>query len=189
MRPTYRWISLPAIVTGVALIAAACSSAASPASSVLGATATPAANSVTIGVTNSASMGSFLTGPNGMTLYVFTVDKPDTSNCSGACATLWPALDVPAGTTITPPAGATGAFTLITGANGQMQVAYNHMPLYYFSKDTSAGDTNGQGIGGKWFVAPLSGTLPAAAPAASPAGASAPAAMPSSAPGSYSGSY
>jgi predicted lipoprotein with Yx(FWY)xxD motif len=173
MRLSNRWISLPAIVTGVALIASACSSAASPSSTVLGATTgpvvTPAVSSVVIGMTNGAAMGAYLTGPNGMTLYVFAVDKPDTSNCSGACATTWPALTVPAGTTITPPAGATGAFTLITRAGGQMQVAYNHLPLYYYSKDKAAGDTNGQGFAGKWFVAPLSGVISPAAPTASPA--------------------
>ena len=31
------------------------------------------------------------------------------------------------------------------------------MPLYYFAKDAKAGDTNGQGLNGKWFVASPTG--------------------------------
>jgi predicted lipoprotein with Yx(FWY)xxD motif len=178
MRPLNRLISLPAIAIGVAFIAAACSStAATPGATVLGATSAPttapvvtdapsqAAAALTIGVTNDAKLGAYLTGPNGMTLYVFTVDKADTSNCSGGCAAAWPPLTAPAGTAITAPSGATASFSLIARADGTMQVAYNHMPLYYYASDTAAGMTTGQGFGGKWFVAPLSGSLTLGKPA------------------------
>jgi predicted lipoprotein with Yx(FWY)xxD motif len=53
-----------------------------------------------------------------------------------------------------------GAFATITRADGTVQVTFNHMPLYYFSGDSVAGDTNGQGTNTR-FVAPLSGTVPA----------------------------
>jgi predicted lipoprotein with Yx(FWY)xxD motif len=184
MRPT-RWQSLVTLVAGVGLVAAACSSAAStPAATVLSATATPvvtvapsamatAASGVTIGTAQSA-LGSFLTGPSGHTLYVFAADTTGKSNCNGSCATNWPALTAASGATITGPTGATGTFSLITRDDGTMQVAYNGMPLYYFKGDSAAGDTNGQGIAGKWSVAPLSGQRPAAG-AASPAPASQPA--------------
>ena len=32
-----------------------------------------------------------------------------------------------------------------------MQVAYNGKPLYYYAADSKAGDTTGQGVGGKWY--------------------------------------
>jgi predicted lipoprotein with Yx(FWY)xxD motif len=128
-----------------------------PAASVAGAA------SLTIATTNSSTLGQYLTGLNGMTLYVLTKDTPGVSTCTGTCATNWPPLVLAAGTNVAPPAGATGMFATITGT---MQVTYNGMPLYYFAGDSAAGDTNGQGKNGTWFVAPLSGSLPAAATSA-----------------------
>jgi predicted lipoprotein with Yx(FWY)xxD motif len=118
------------------------------------ASTTPApAATLTLGATNNATLGAYLTGVDGMTLYVFTVDAPDTSNCSGTCATNWPPLLVDAGTTIVGPTGATGTFATITRSDGGTQVTYGHKPLYYYANDAAAGDTTGQGVGGNWFVA------------------------------------
>ena len=44
-----------------------------------------------------------------------------------------------------------------------MQVAINGLPLYYYADDTKAGDTTGQGVGGKWFVASPTGAMPSPA--------------------------
>ena len=46
-----------------------------------------------------------------------------------------------------------GKLTTFARPDGTMQVAYNGAPIYYFSGDAKAGETNGQGAGGKWFVA------------------------------------
>ena len=171
MHTNSRLTSLAGLVVGVALFASACSSAA----------ATPGApTALTIGSTSDTTMGAYLTGQNGMTLYVLTKDTPDTSTCTGTCATKWPPVAVSSGATITGPTGATGTFATITRADGMIQVVYNHMPVYYYSGDSKAGDTTGQGTLGIWFVAPLSGSL-ATAPAAP---ASTPAA-PATAPGGY----
>lgn len=181
MRPTNRLISLAGVSAAALLFVAACSSAAAtPLNSFQGATATPAmatesamapatspaATGLTIGVTNDPTLGAYLTGLNGMTLYVFKNDTPDTSSCTGTCATNWPPLTVAAGTAIVPPAGATGTFSLITRPDGTMQVAYDHQPLYYYAGDSAAGDTNGQGLSGKWFVAPLTSSGASGSPAA-----------------------
>ena len=193
MRPNSRWLSLAGLAVGVALFASACSSAAAtPASDVAGATAVPATaapavTAITIGSTADATMGNFLTGQNGMTLYVLTKDGPDMSNCNGSCATNWPPLTASSGAAITGPAGATGAFATIARADGTMQVTYNHMPLYYYGGDSKAGDTLGQGKNNTWFVAPLSGSLapgaatPAPATPAAPAPTSKPVVTPTSA--------
>ena len=180
MRPNSRSFSFAGLALGAVLVAAACSSAAStPVSNAQGQTAAPA--SVAVGSTNDATMGAYLTGPTGMTLYVLTKDTPDTSTCSGSCATNWPPLTATSGATITGPTGATGTFATIMRSDGSLQVTYNHMPLYYFAGDSAAGSTAGQGKNGVWFVAPESGTVPSAVPsAAAPAASDTPA--PSSAP-------
>jgi predicted lipoprotein with Yx(FWY)xxD motif len=38
-----------------------------------------------------------------------------------------------------------------------MQVTYNGWPLYYFSGDSAAGSTNGQGHDNEWFLVAPSG--------------------------------
>ena len=177
MRSSPRSLTLASLALGAMLFAAACSSAAStPVPNAQGNTPAPAA--LMVGSTNDPTLGAYLTGPTGMTLYVLTADTLDTSTCTGTCATNWPPLSATSGATISGPTGATGTFATITRSDGTVQVTYNHMPLYYFSGDSAAGDTKGQGKNGTWFVAPLSGSLasmaPSVAPAATPA-ASAPA--------------
>jgi len=41
---------------------------------------------------------------------------------------------------------------VIVLSNGTRQVTYLGAPLYTYSKDVNPGDTNGQGIGGVWFL-------------------------------------
>ena len=46
--------------------------------------------------------------------------------------------------------------------DGTTQVTYAGHPVYLYSGDSAAGDTNGQGIGGVWFAVTADG-VPAAA--------------------------
>jgi len=83
---------------------------------------------------------------NGMTLYTFTKDVAGNgkSACTGGCLTAWPALTVPAGTTPTGDATVTGALgTIVRADNGQTQVTYKGLPLYFFQNDKAPGDTKG----------------------------------------------
>ena len=83
---------------------------------------------------------------NGMTVYTFDKDVAGsgTSACTGGCLTNWPALTITAGDTPTGDATVTGALgTIVRADNGATQVTYNGKPLYFFSKDTAPGDTNG----------------------------------------------
>jgi predicted lipoprotein with Yx(FWY)xxD motif len=155
-----RGLRLLAISGASALIVAACSSAATPSPSPAVATsagASPTASGVagtttTVNVANNATVGNFLTGADGKTLYVKKDDSTAAPNCTGACVTNWPPLLVQSGEQVVAGAGVTGSLTTFTRPEGT-QVAYNGAPLYYFKGDAAAGDTKGQGVGGVWSVA------------------------------------
>jgi len=95
---------------------------------------------------------TILTNAQGVTLYYRTVDSAS-SVCSGGCASAWPPLlstSVPASSTSLP-----GKLTVQATANGS-QVEYNGHPLYTYSGDSTAGQTNGECVGGIWLVATTS---------------------------------
>jgi predicted lipoprotein with Yx(FWY)xxD motif len=149
---------LAAPLAALALIVGACSAGATTAPSVAApttaasASAAPAAGA-TINVAESAPLGKFLTGPDGKTLYVFTNDTAaNASTCVDACATTWPPLMATGGKAPAAGTGVTGTLATFARPDGSMQVSYNGKPLYNYAKDTKAGDTTGQGVGGKWFV-------------------------------------
>jgi predicted lipoprotein with Yx(FWY)xxD motif len=122
-----------------------------------------------VNMANDPKLGAFLVDAKGMTLYVYEKDSAGVSNCTGQCLANWPAL-VATGT-LTAGSGVTGTLGSFTRSDGTKQVTYNNMPLYYFIADKKPGDTVGEGKGGVWFVAPVSGTppmLPTAAPAVTP---------------------
>jgi predicted lipoprotein with Yx(FWY)xxD motif len=114
------------------------------------------------------SVGATLTGVDGKTLYVFTKDSTGKSVCNGDCATNWPPYTVEGDEKATAGEGVKAAWLgTLTRDDGKTQISYNGRPLYYFSGDKAAGDVNGQGIGGIWFVATPDGTLPPASAGAS----------------------
>ncbi|HEX6481696.1 MAG TPA: hypothetical protein VF043_22870 [Ktedonobacteraceae bacterium] len=92
-----------------------------------------------------------LTDPQGMTLYYFTPDTSAKIACTGGCAQAWPPLAFKGSGTPAGDAPLSGKLTVVSGANGT-QIEYNGHPLYTYSGDTAAGQTNGQGLFGKWFV-------------------------------------
>jgi predicted lipoprotein with Yx(FWY)xxD motif len=170
-------IRLLSALGGLVLIVAACSSSGASASApaVVQPSAAPSAGGsaaaggaeVVVASATDATLGAVLTGKDGKTLYIFTPDSANTSTCVDACAQSWPPLVVTSTDTLKGGDGVTGKFTTFARPDGTMQVAYNGIPLYYFAKDTKAGDVTGQGVGGKWFVASPTGPLPSASAATS----------------------
>jgi predicted lipoprotein with Yx(FWY)xxD motif len=90
-----------------------------------------------------------LVGANGMTLYTFDRDVAGSgkSVCNGPCATNWPPL-MAADTD-----KASGDFSVVTRDDGKKQWAVKGKPLYYWIKDTKAGDKTGDGVNNVWHTA------------------------------------
>jgi len=108
------------------------------------------------GITSATSIGfAFTKESDNLTLYVFENDRGDSdgdgsgdSDCNAACADTWPPLLANAASV------ADGAFTIITRDDGSnLQWAFHGLPLYTYSGDAAAGDVNGEGLNGIWFVA------------------------------------
>lgn len=110
-----------------------------------------AAAAPTVQVAQNAKLGAILVTGSGLTLYTFGKDKPGVSNCTGACAKIWPPLEVTA--TPTAGAGVPGTLGVLTRASGHRQVTYNGRPLYRYAADAKPGQTNGQGLFGLWYAA------------------------------------
>ncbi|WP_211879847.1 COG4315 family predicted lipoprotein [Pseudarthrobacter albicanus] len=103
--------------------------------------------------------GQIVVDAKGMSVYYFAKDTKDagTSACTGACVNNWP----PVTTTSAAPAvdGVTGTVGTIATPDGKKQLTINGMPVYYFAKDTAAGDILGQGVGGVWSLVAPSGEM------------------------------
>ncbi len=113
-------------------------------------TTEPAGDDATVALGDS-DLGEILVDAEGKTLYLFENDTEGESTCSRQCAVTWPALTVDG-----EPTAGEGVDEAMLGTTegdgGETQVTYNDQPLYYFSGDEAAGDTNGQGINDVLYV-------------------------------------
>ena len=157
------------IAFALVLVLAACSSdsgspsettaaeaTASPTASEAEATATAEATEsaddsadATVVVADS-DLGEILTDADGLTIYFFANDTEGVSNCEGDCLANWPPVEVDG----EPSAGdgVDAELGTFERADGAVQLTVNGFPAYYFAGDSTAGDVNGQGVGGVWFV-------------------------------------
>ena len=117
----------------------------------------PVAEATTIALADSA-LGTIIVDAGGKTLYAFTNDVDGVSACYDDCATAWPPLIAGDDVSLGDGLDAT-KLTTVDRTDGTKQVKYGDWPLYYFAADAAAGDTNGQGVGAKWFVVDATGAL------------------------------
>lgn len=108
--------------------------------------------------TASTSLGTIVVDGRGMTVYYYDKDTPNetTSTCTGQCIAAWPAVT----TTSANPSvtGVTGKVGTINAPGGQKQLTLDGLPLYTYAGDQAAGDVNGQGLQGIWWVVSPDGT-------------------------------
>ena len=157
---TRRFLAIP-----VLFALAACSSAGSSSTSGASTPSTAASASASESAAASASassgsageieaedsdLGTILADADGNTIYFFDKDEEGESACTGDCLTNWP--PVPAEGTPEAGNGVSATLGTFTRDEGSTQLTVNEYPAYYFAGDSAAGDTNGQGVGGLWFV-------------------------------------
>ncbi|MBC7892075.1 MAG: hypothetical protein H7Y12_07690 [Sphingobacteriaceae bacterium] len=105
-----------------------------------------------IQLATNATLGSYFTDQDGKALYVFSPDVKGSSACTSAgCLATWPVfyqetLLLDAGMNATD-------FATITRADGAKQTTYTGWPLYRYAQDAASGDTKGENVNGRWFVA------------------------------------
>jgi len=117
---------------------------------------------------------TFLTGKNNMSLYTFDKDDVNNSVCYGtsdamplgSCEARWPVFytadlgTLPAGTIASDFGTIDRNLTkALKDSDGEIiatkQTTYKGQPLYYWFKDTKAGETTGDWIGGVWHLIEL----------------------------------
>jgi predicted lipoprotein with Yx(FWY)xxD motif len=151
MRGRAMRVLLPLVVVGAVGAGAAMAANASMHSS-----------SGTVRAFKSSSFGMVLVAANGHMLYRYTPDSKGVNRCSSnaTCTRFWLALLVKAGVKPTVGSGASASLLgTIKAAHGMAQVTYAGFPLYFFADDKAAGQTKGQGFGGKWYVVNTKGAL------------------------------
>ena len=111
----------------------------------------PKQNNALVKVSEHPELGAILTDANNRTLYLFTVDERDQTNCLHGCAMAWPPL-ITLGDTISDDGIADERLGTLTRLDGSEQVTYNGWPPYYYVLDEKPGDISGQNSGLNWYV-------------------------------------
>lgn len=95
-----------------------------------------------------------LVNPDGMTLYVFDHDVPNSgrSACVGHCTRLWEPAVAPQEIQGAPDAGGT-RFSVLVREDGTRQWVYLGKPLYLYAGDRQPGDRRGDKFKNVWHVA------------------------------------
>jgi predicted lipoprotein with Yx(FWY)xxD motif len=107
-----------------------------------------ASGTATVDAAVNATFGMVLTDMQGFTLYTLPSDHNGMSTCTGSCASVWPALTIPNGTTPTAGSGVPVTVSAVTQSGGADQVTYNGSPLYTFVGHSSPGQATGNDVGG-----------------------------------------
>ncbi len=164
-----RWAPLAGLAAGALLVAACGATVTHTAAKKPSGSGQVGLTVKTATVTVNGTSTQVFTNSAGYTLYYFVPDSATHTVCTATligstgtpCATLWPPLVAPTGQ-VTGPSGVSGSFSVFSGPNGQ-EVEYNGHPLYTYSLDTGPGQSHGEGVLGKWYVATPSVTSSSAA--------------------------
>src|ERR1700724_684349 len=161
--PLRSWLLAGGLALGTAATVAACGSASSSTAADSPGSSAPAgassAASATISAKSVPGGGTVLVNGQGQTLYMLTSETGGKITCTQAngCTQAWPETLVATGATAATAGNGVQASLLgtIQDASGNLEVTYNHWPLYTFSGDSVPGVAKGQALtsfGGTWYV-------------------------------------
>jgi predicted lipoprotein with Yx(FWY)xxD motif len=118
--------------------------------------------------TNVKAYPGVLANSVGRTLYVLSTEKNATIHCVRHCLTTWPPLLVKSSTkSVTLGKGVSGKIGFVKRSSTKKQVTYNSYPVYIYSGDSGAMQSNGEGIaadGGTWTMVHASSTTATGTP-------------------------
>ncbi|MEV0096555.1 hypothetical protein [Streptomyces sp. NPDC050738] len=143
-------------VAGFALAATGCGGGSGTGSGSKTPTAT--ATAADLSTAKVDKLGTVVTDSKGFVLYRFDRDtaKPPASNCTDACAALWPPA-VATGSSVSLQGIDKSLVGTVTRADGSKQLTLGGWPLYRYAKDDEPREPYGQGVGGTWFAATPTG--------------------------------
>jgi predicted lipoprotein with Yx(FWY)xxD motif len=101
--------------------------------------------------TAETGIGTVLVDAEGKTLYLYANDQGTTSAVPSAVLAAWPPL-VASGTPVAGDGVDGSKLETVQQPDGQTYVVYNGHPLYTFTGDASAGQTNGHKLGNVWYA-------------------------------------
>lgn len=114
----------------------------------------------TLQTAKTAKYGAVLADSSGRTLYRYTPDRKGKSVCTGQCLGYWPPALVKSTAKMTTAGGVKRSLlSTIKAAHGMRQLTYAGFPLYRYVGDGKAGQVNGQGVDGTWYVVNTAGGL------------------------------
>ena len=161
--PLRSWLLAGGLALGTAVTAAACGSSSSGTAAGSAGSSAPAdassAAAATISTKSVHGVGTVLVNGQGRTLYMLTSEKGGKITCTqtNGCTQAWPETLLANGATAATAGSGVQPSLLgtVKDASGNLEVTYNHWPLYTFSGDSGPGVAKGQALtsfGGTWYV-------------------------------------
>jgi predicted lipoprotein with Yx(FWY)xxD motif len=98
----------------------------------------------TVMIATNPKIGNYLVDANGMTLYYLGGESTSTIKCNGMCLKFWPLFDVK--NVIVPGGLNPSNFKIFERPDGNSELSYNGLPLYYFIRDSKRGDVTGNNL-------------------------------------------
>jgi predicted lipoprotein with Yx(FWY)xxD motif len=163
---TRRRVWLTAVLAGVGLLAAACTSAGPPPESsptLPGPLSGSLSGKATTIKTEQSRFGPVLADGTGYTLYWFDKDTATKTACLGVCVSQWPPVTgVPK---LAPGLSLPGTLSSFIRSDDIRQVTYNGHPLYTYAGDPEPGEIGGNDLyefSGYWYAMTVTAATPSA---------------------------